>query len=116
LYFSAKLRAPLSEKVDSGSSVKASLPHTYRHRLKDMRAFNLDAHGDKSAIRVAQKLKLPKRQRNPTISAEVADLIELAAHQTVGAVGGDYWVHSPSLTPLQRQRLKLSATRVGSCR
>lgn len=51
------------------------------------------------------ELQVPKRQRNTTTFAEVPDLIELAAHKTVRAVGGDYRFHRGKLgvprTPVQ---------------
>ena len=38
-------------------------------------------------------LNVPKRQRDHTLLTEVAEVVELAAHEAVGAIGGDYGFH-----------------------
>jgi hypothetical protein len=58
--------------------------------------------------RVSLALELPESHRDSTITAEKAELIELAAHQAAGAVGGDYWVHRATVETSVRPPLKLS--------
>lgn len=54
------------------------------------------------------ELKLPKRQRDSTLSAEVTELIELAAHKAVWAVWSDYWLHGTFIPEGGRISLSLS--------
>jgi len=37
------------------------------------------------------EVELPKWQRNLAPTAEITEVIELAAREAVGAVGSDYW-------------------------
>ena len=53
-------------------------------------------------------LNVPNRHRDSTITAEEAELIELAPHQAAGAIGGDYWQHLERLATAGSSTLGLS--------